>query len=79
MANTILAHIDSDSYQIPLRNLEDVHLKIRQTGAVLSILSDWVCEVSGSSFIHEHKDNMMQILFLLTDLMQEVEKLLPEV
>lgn len=78
MANPILTHNDSDSYQISLRNLEDVHLKIRQTGAVLSILSDWICEVS-SSFIHEHKDNMMQILFLLTDLMQEVEKLLPEV
>ncbi len=50
-----------------------------QGAAVLSILGDWVCEGSSSSFSHEYKNKLMQILFLLVELMKDVERLLPEV
>jgi hypothetical protein len=48
MADNILPHVDADSYQIPFKNLEDIHNKIMQSDAVLSLLGEWVCE-SGSS------------------------------
>ena len=73
MAETILSHIDLDSYQIPLKNLEDVHSKVMQSTAVLSLLGDWVCENSNSFFGIECKDKLMQILFLLIELLQDVE------
>jgi hypothetical protein len=79
MADPILPHIDSYSYQIPLKNLEDVHFKVKQSAAVLSVLADWVCESGHSSLGYECKENLMQISFLLIDLMRDVEKLLPEV
>ena len=79
MADNILPHVDADSYQIPLRNLEDIHSKIMQCDALLSILVEWVCESGSSLFSHKSKNKLMYILFLLLELVQSVEKLLPEV
>lgn len=79
MADNILPHVDADSYQIPFKNLEDIHNKIMQSDAVLSLLGEWVCESASSLFNQESKNKLMQVLFLLLDLIQDVERLLPEV
>jgi len=74
-----LPEIDSHSYQIPLKNLEDAHSKVRQSSAVLAMLGDWTCADGRSVVGHEYNDKLMQILFLLMELIQDIEKLLPEV
>lgn len=79
MGDCILPDAESHLYQIHLRSLEEVHSKVKQSGAVLFLLADWVSESNNMSFGHESRFNLMQISFLLTDLMREVEKLLPEV
>jgi len=79
MADHMLSHIEPDSYHISLKNLEDIHSKVMQSAAVLSMLGDWVCESGSSVLNQECKDKLMQILFLLIELMEDVEKRLPEV
>lgn len=79
MANHILPHIDACAYQISSKNLEELHLKVNQGTAVLSILGDWVCVDSHSFFDYDCKGRLMHALYLLADLLQNVEKLLPEV
>jgi hypothetical protein len=79
MANSILSHVNENSYRISFSNLEDIHSKIMQSNAVLSLLGEWICESESSFYSQESRDKLMQVLFLLIDLIQDTRQLLPEV
>lgn len=80
MADYSLQYPDSDSYyQIPLRNLENLHFKIDQTHAVLCVLSDWIIDCESCSLSLQQKSTVDSILFLLTETMEQAKRLLPEV
>lgn len=79
MADNILPHVNADSYyKISLQGLEEIHFKVSQSHAVLTILSDWVTECSSCSLSLKQKGIVDFILFLLTELMKRVRELLPE-
>ena len=80
MADNILPHINADSYyQISLGNLENLHFKVDQTHAVLSLLSDWITESQSCSLSLKQQGRVDLVLFLLMALMEQAKKLLPEV
>lgn len=80
MAKHRLPHFSSRShYQIALQDLEEIHFKINQSHAVLSILSDWIAECESCSLSLQQKSKVDFILYLLVTLMERVKELLPEV
>ena len=80
MANHSLPHLNADSYyQIGLKALENLHFKVDQTHAVLSILSDWVTECPTCSLSLQQKGIVDFVVFLLITLMEQAKELLPEV
>jgi hypothetical protein len=80
MANCSLPHFNAESYyQISLQNLEEIHIKINQGHAVLSILSDWVTECESCSLSLKQRTTVDFALYLLVTLIEQVKELLPEV
>jgi hypothetical protein len=80
MADHRLPHFGASSYyQITLQELEEVHFKINQSYAVLSILSDWVIECESCSLSLRQKSTVDFVLDVLVTLIEQVKKLLPEV
>jgi len=80
MTDYILPHLNEEAhYQIGLQALENLHFKISQTHAVLSLLDDWVSENPDCSLSVEQKAIVSSTLFLLTAVMEQAKDLLPEV
>lgn len=80
MANHSLPYFSEGShYQIALQELEEIHFKISQSHAVLSILSDWITECENCSLPLQQKIKVDFVLYLLVTLMERVKELLPDV
>jgi hypothetical protein len=80
MAESSLPHFAAGSYyQVALKALEEIHFKINQSHAVLSILSDWVTECESCTLSLQQKSILDFVLFLLVALTEQVKELLPEV
>ena len=78
MASDSLPESDVYLNEIPNNHLEIIHFKVDQSIAFLSVLTDWISERPNGRIERNERFTMMQAFSLLSDLMEDAKKLLPE-